>query len=421
MKRDLKPVVLLQPPGVVRTFTRSKSIYPPIGLCQLAAVDRNDLISVFDAEGELLNDEQTRSILRTSGCQILGLSATSYTLDFVEKWAFFAKEIGAQVIVGGPHASLAPQDVFLKCPSVDVVVRGEGEMIINELVEHLLGIREHDLPGVCLKRDEMLYISKEILKVTDFDSLPFPRMDGLPIKNYWCPDAKQSPMITLMTSRGCPHSCAFCSSPAMMGRKVRRWSIEQIMQQLHYLYYELGVREISFVDDVFTINPKVTNELCQAIIDSGMKFTWFCNARADQINPEMARLMKQAGCHQVYLGFESGDQRVLDAIDKKATVERLKLGAQILKQAGISRSIGFVFGLPGETDESIELSIQLAKELKPERLQFTRFTPLVGSPLELYKTEGKGFHSKQRDQVGRWIRKAYKACKNSEHWGQESW
>jgi radical SAM superfamily enzyme YgiQ (UPF0313 family) len=294
-------------------------------------------------------------------------------------------------------------------------------MIINELVEHLLGIREHDLPGVCLKRDEMLYISKEILKVTDFDSLPFPRMDGLPIKNYWCPDAKQSPMITLMTSRGCPHSCAFCSSPAMMGRKVRRWSIEQIMQQLHYLYYELGVREISFVDDVFTINPKVTNELCQAIIDSGMKFTWFCNARADQINPEMARLMKQAGCHQVYLGFESGDQRVLDAIDKKATVERLKLGAQILKQAGISRSIGFVFGLPGETDESIELSIQLAKELKPERLQFTRFTPLVGSPLELYKTEGKGFHSKQRDQVGRWIRKAYKACKNSEHWGQESW
>ena len=136
MKRDLKPVVLLQPPGVVRKFTRSKSIYPPIGLCQLAAVDRNNLISVFDAEGELLDNKQTRAILRKSGCRILGLSATSYTLDYVEKWASFAKEIGAHVIVGGPHATLAPQDVFLKCPSVDVIVRGEGELIINELVEH---------------------------------------------------------------------------------------------------------------------------------------------------------------------------------------------------------------------------------------------------------------------------------------------
>ena len=421
MKRDLKPVILLQPPGIVKEFTRSKSIYPPIGLCQLAAVDRNNLISVFDAEGELLDDAQTKVILSNSGCKILGLSATSYTLEYVEKWAHFGKEIGAQVIVGGPHASLAPSDIFLKCPSVDMVVRGEGEIIINELVEHLLGIREHDLPGVCMKRNEEVVISDEILKVTNFDSLPFPKMDGLPITNYRCPDAKQLPMITLMTSRGCPHSCAFCSSPTMMGKKVRRWSIEQIMQQLHYLYYELGVREISFVDDVFTINPKVTTDLCKAIIDSEMKFTWFCNARADQIDPEMARLMKLAGCHQVYLGFESGDQRILDAISKKATVEKLKQGAQILKEAGISRSIGFVFGLPGENDESIDLSIQLAQELKPDRLQFTRFTPLVGSPLEHYKTKGNGFHSKNKDQVGLWIDKAYDACKNDESWGRESW
>jgi radical SAM superfamily enzyme YgiQ (UPF0313 family) len=132
------------------------------------------------------------------------------------------------------------------------------------------------------------------------------------------------------------------------------------------------------------------------------------------------RAMKRAGCHQAYLGFESGSQVVLDNIHKGTTVERLVQGANTLKKYSIKRSIGFVLGLPGETDETVAMSIRLAQQLKPERLQFTRFTPLVGSPLEHYRFEQNGFHNQADDKVGQWIQYAYQECQ-SNTWGKESW
>jgi len=417
-----KPVILLQPPNLCKTFTRSGSIYPPLGLCQLAAVDRNNLIQVFDAEGEGLNKEETKITLREIKPKVLGLTVTSFTLDIVEEWAAFAKSINAIVIVGGPHASLAPNDVFDKCPSVDFIVRGEGEVIINELIDSVLSGKSNlNLKGVCERlSSDNYYIAVEILKVIDFSFLPFPVLKNLPINNYNCPDAKNKPMVTMMTMRGCPYTCEFCSSPAVMGKVLRGWDISQVINELKYLVFELGIKEISFVDDVFTINSKRTIELCSEIVKNQLDISWFCNARADHIIPEIAQAMKQAGCHQTYLGFESGSQIILDNIKKRTKVERLVKGAETLKEHGINRSIGFVIGLPGETDETVNLSIELAKRLKPERLQFTRFTPLVGSPLANYQFNLNGFHQKGDDQVGKWIKKAYAECEN-ENWGKESW
>ena len=414
-------VILLQPPNLCKTFTRSASVYPPLGLCQIAAVDRNNVIEVFDAEGEGLNIEETEKRLKGKKPKIVGLSATSFTLDIVEKWAKFAKSIGAIVIVGGPHPSLSPENTFDKCPSVNYIVRGEGEVVINELIELVLqNKRNLNLRGVCEKIEGKYHIANEILKVEDFQNLPFPNLTELPIKNYWCPDSKNSPMITMMTTRGCPYKCGFCSSPAVMGKKIRGWSIEQVIKELKYLHFELGINEISFVDDVFTINRKRTIKLCQEIIKNQIKITWFCNARADHIDQEMAQVMKEAGCHQTYLGFESGSQIILDNVNKGTTVQRLTEGAKILKENSINRSVGFVLGLPGETDETVQQSIELAKELKPERLQFTRFTPLIGSPLENYTYEQNGFHTKGEDKIGKWVTLAYESCNNN-IWGKESW
>jgi anaerobic magnesium-protoporphyrin IX monomethyl ester cyclase len=421
MKSKNKPVVLLQPPNLCKTFTRSGSVYPPLGLCQLAAVDRNNLIQVFDAEGEGLTDEQTENLLKELQPTAVGLSATSFTLEIIEKWAKFCKTINAKVIVGGPHPSLSPLNTFEKCPSIDFIVRGEGEVVINELIEMILTENfDRQLSGVCSRSGNDLHIDNEILKVNDFSKLPFPDLSNMPIHNYWCPDAINRPMVTMMTTRGCPYRCEFCSSPAVMGKKIRGWSVAQVIEELEYLHFDLGVKEISFVDDVFTINRKRTVELCNKIIESQIKITWFCNARADHINEEVAGVMKKAGCHQAYLGFESGSQKILDIIRKGTTVARLTLGSNILKSYGISRSIGFVLGLPGETDETVSQSIELAKKLRPDRLQFTRFTPLVGSPLEGFKMEENGFHKKGDDQVGTWIKKAYQECQG-DTWGKESW
>lgn len=414
-----KPVVLLQPPGLCKTFTRSGSVYPPLGLCQLKAVDCYDLMQVIDAEGLGFSDEQTQQLIKKMQPQIVGLTATSFTLDIVEKWAKFCKTQNAIVIVGGPHARLDPVGIFKSCPSADIVVRGEGECIINELILQILNQKmDKSLPGVCYRNKR--HIDSKILKVDDFSKIPFPVMNFLPIANYWCPDALNRPMLTMMTTRGCPYICAFCSSPAVMGKKVRGWSVEQVINELKYLYFELNIKEISFVDDVFTINRKRTLQLCNEMVKNQIRITWFCNARADHIDEEIAKSLQQAGCHQVYLGFESGSQSILDNINKRATIEKLINGAVILKKYGINRSIGFVIGLPGETDDTVTQSIKLAQQIKPERLQFTRFTPLVGSPLENFKFENNGFHTLAEDQVGLWIKRAYEECK-AVSWGKESW
>lgn len=416
-------VVLLQPPGTCRAFTRSGSSYPPLGLCQLAATVPPEEVVVLDADGLRWDEPQTLAAVERLRPRLIGLTVNSYTLELVEQYAAQLVARRIPVIVGGPHASLAPVDVFSRCPSVQYVARGEGEVLFPELVrrirrdESLLG-----LPGLCMRGEgASLHLAPEILQVQDFAALPFPRLTGLPVQSYWCPDAKERPMTTLMTTRGCPHRCDFCSSPAVMGRKVRGPTVAAVVDELERLAREHGIREISFVDDVFTINARRTLALCQAMVERGLTLSWFCNARADQVTPQLAEAMARAGCHQVYLGFESGSQAILDRIHKGATVEQLERGAALLKAVGIARSVGFVLGLPGETDETIAASIQLAQRVRPERLQFTRFTPLVGSPLENFKPQSlAGFHKRGADPVGTWIERAYQACRDS-GWGHESW
>lgn len=416
-------VVLVQPPGACKTFTRSRSVYPPLGLCQVAAAVPEDQVVVLDADGLGLDDAQAQAAILALQPLLVGFTVTSYTLELIEKFAAPLRTSGIAGIAGGPHASLAPLDVLSRCPSIDYVVRGEGEAIFPELCvrlrqqQSLIG-----LEGLCARNPAgAAHLHPSILQVQDFAALPFPRLQGLPIASYFCPDAKQRPMVTMMTTRGCPHRCGFCSSPAVMGRKVRGPAVPAVLDELSRLVDEHGVREISFVDDVFTINPRRTLALCRGMSERGLNLSWFCNARADQISPEMAEAMARAGCHQVYLGFESGSQDILDRVQKGATVEELERGAQLLRAAGIARSVGFVIGLPGESEETVAASIRLAQRVKPERLQFTRFTPLVGSPLANFRQEGnRGFHQRGRDLIGEWISRAYDACAGAE-WGKESW
>jgi len=239
-------------------------------------------------------------------------------------------------------------------------------------------------------------------------------------------------MIGFMTQRGCPMRCGFCSTPTLHGKKVRGWSVEQILNELEYEYYKYNIREITFFDDVFTLSPKRTKQICQGIIDRKLKISWFCNARADMLNEDVCKIMKEAGCHLVYLGFESGSNTILKNIQKGCKVDRLLYGASLLKKCGIDRSIGFVIGLPGETDETIQQTIEVAKTVKPERLQFTRWTPLAGSPLvenninntnDIYDTLQFSFHNqKLDDKISKWIKLCYQECDYSHQgWAKQSW
>lgn len=413
-------IVLLQPPGTCRDFTRSGSIYPPLGLLQLQAT-APDLSVVVDADGLGWGHEETVERVAAERPAAVGLTVTSFTLDRVERMAREFSARGVPVLVGGPHASLAPEDTLSRCPNVRWLVRGEGEVVFPELAARLVSGRSpRGLAGVCGREGADVFIDHTILQVPDLAALAPPSYDGLPIEAYWCPDALNRPMVTMITSRGCPHRCAFCSSPALLGRKVRFRPIDQVLADLIELTERHGVREVSFVDDVFTIKRERLLALCDAIVSRGLRFTWFCNARADQVTEEVAAAMRAAGCHQVYLGFESGDQTILNGVSKGTTLERLEHGAELLRAHGIGRSVGFVIGLPGETDDTVAATIAMAKRVKPERVQFTRFTPLVGSPLASSPSSSVGFHGQGDDRVAQWIGTCYAAVAGEE-WGHESW
>lgn len=411
-------ITLLQPPGTCADYTRSGSKYPPLGLCLLAAACPDQAI-VLDAEGEGLTDAEIEDRLKRSGAVAVGMTVTSFTLELAERWASRCKQLGLQVIAGGPHATLRPRDLLTRCPSVDILVRGDGEEVFPELVKRIRnGEAVDEVPGVVTRATKN---DGEVLRVGDLDEMPLPSFEGLPIQAYRCPDSRRAPMVTFITSKGCPFSCAFCASSELFGRKVRTWSVPRVIEKLEELVHVRGVREVSFVDDGFTVNPRRAFDLCTQMIERRLDLSWFCNVRADQVTPELARVMARAGCHQAYLGLESGSQRILDGVGKGSTVEQMERGARALAEAGIHRSAGFVVGLPGEDESSVDATIAMANRIRPQRIQFTRWTPLPGSRLEGASGAGaNGFHDSGEDQVASWMEHCYAECRG-DGWGARSW
>nr|WP_243448486.1 radical SAM protein [Candidatus Thiosymbion oneisti] len=404
--------MLIQPPGLCSDFTRNGSLYPPLGLLQIAANTKNHLVEVLDADGLRWDNETTKNYIADFHPDVVGLSSTAYTLEMVKEWADISKSAGAIVVVGGPQATVDPVGVFNVTSSIDYVFRGEAEQHFQFFLDSLEQKKDHIISGISQRRKNELSIDPLIHQISELSDITMSRYGKMPIGNYWCPDSTASPMVTIATTRGCPHKCGFCSSPIVSGRKIRRFSINEIISTIEYVSTKHGVRQFSFVDDVLTINRKHLFQLCASLKKISLDISFFGNARADQIDEEIATSLKSAGCHQLYLGFESGSQDILDSVSKGTSIEKLVYGAEVLRKAGIGRSIGFIIGLPGESEETVRKSIQLAKRIKPERLQFTKFTPLPGSPLANKKlsTNHGGFHGKTYDQIDRWVDMAYAEC-----------
>lgn len=416
----MSDLLFFKPANTASNFTRSGSIYPPLGLCQLAAMFPREQVMVMDAEAEALDDQVAQARIESISPKIAMMTASSFTLDIVEQWASWFKYRDIPVIVGGPHPTLLPEDFFRRCPSVDLAVRGEAELVLPSLVGSIFDSRPPESDDCCLRLPSgELHISKTH-RVRDFSSLPFPSFSELDMTKYWCPDARLKPLATMMTARGCNQHCTFCSTPAIAGRKPRGWSPEQVVEELWHLC-QSGIREVSFLDDGFTSDRQRAISICHGILKAGIGLSWFCNARADCLDDELVRTLADAGCHQIYLGLESGSEEILRKIQKRLTVDQMKRGTALLRRYGIGVSAGFVIGFPGETRETVDQTISLAWNLKPDRIQFSRFLPLPGSTLcKTFKNYAPtSFHDRGQDQTGQWIDEAYRQCCTS-LWGQPS-
>ncbi len=356
---------------------------PPLGLAILAAIAENS-----GAETQLIDGnvtELTPTVLgeRLTGSDIVCMSAMTSNLN-----ASFAlaKEIKTvipetKIVFGGPHASILPKETLKECPSIDIVVKGEGEETFAELLSSKCN-RLEKIKGICFRKGKKIIETPDSAPIKDLDSLPYPAYHLLPIRKYrpFPPHGRRLPFMTMLTSRGCPFRCIYCSKP-VFGSTFRSQNPKRVLQEISFLKEKFGIKEIMFYDDSFTLDQKRVEEICRLMIENRMDIPWSCETRVNLVNPKLLMLMKKAGCYMVSFGVESGSQKILENLKKDITVEQIENAFVETKKAGIKTVAYFMLGSPGETQETINQTIEFSKKIGADFAQFSVCTPLPGSEL----------------------------------------
>jgi anaerobic magnesium-protoporphyrin IX monomethyl ester cyclase len=427
--RRMIEVVLINP------AQSTKYSQPPMGLALIAAVLEKGGYQVNVLDANLLKLKPYDVAPLVHNADIIGLTAMTPTINAAKAIAQHLKKAKPDltIILGGAHATLLPEETLVTTPEIDIIVRGEGEETIIKLLQAL----EHkkslcEIPGISYKKDGGVVNNPTRSKNIDLDSLPFLAYHLLPWRRYkpHPPHGRAFPFAAIITSRGCPHRCSYCSKP-IFGNKFRGQSPERVVEEIAYYRRRFGIREIAFYDDVFTLDKRRAYAIADEIIKRGLRIYWTCETRVNLVDKELLRHMKHAGCYSIAYGIESGSAEIIDTLNKDITLEEAKEAVRLSREVGL-RAIGyFMIGSPGESPETIRQTIQFAKKLKLDFAQFSITTPFPGAKLYnlylnsrksdnipwenfLYTDTGKGvtpvFESSllNRDDIQYWIRRAYK-------------
>jgi len=384
----------------------------PLGLAYLAAMleRAGHTVRIYDAVAE---DESLETVLDqalSAGRPYDLVGVTAVTPLIKEAWAVaaLAKQRGAATVLGGPHPTILP-DESLAHPEVDMVVRGEGEEAIVEIAEALESSKFQvpssksfaGILGLSYKneRGQIVHNPARPLR-TDLDSLPFPAHHLFQVERYSnlqpLTDGQQKNprAFTIMTSRGCPYSCIYCSK-AVEGKVWRPRSVASVVAEWRWLTEDMRATEIGVADDVFNIRLDRAKDICQALIAERLtKVPWITihGIRADHTDLELFQLMKRSGCRRVGFGVESGNQRVLDGLKKHQSIDDVRTAFRLARQAGLQTMGFFMFGLPGENEAAMDDTIRLALELDPDMANFMITSPFPGTELyDLVLREGRLF------------------------------
>ncbi|MGC8777507.1 MAG: B12-binding domain-containing radical SAM protein [Candidatus Caldatribacteriaceae bacterium] len=370
-------VLLLYPP--------SQGIYnliglklPPLGLAYLASSARkHHEVHILD-----LQVESSKNLdKRLERYDIIGITSLTNTIHSALRIAGQAKAKKRFVVMGGYHPTFRDEEL-LRSGLVDVIVRGEGEETFLELLDHLENHRPlANIPGISFLKDGQLVRTISRTPPPSLDLLPFPAWDLLNLPKYWMTQIEGEPLLNVVTSRGCPFGCTFCASSRFAGRRWRARSPENVFQELERIYFDLGYRAIAFLDDNFTLSPERVERLCAKIEQARMKIKWWCFSRADTIakNELTIEKMVRAGLRMVYLGLESVEKSVLDEYRKNLTLEATWKAIEILRKYGVRIWGSFILGSLKDTRATIKKTIEFAKNINPDIVQFSVLTPFPGT------------------------------------------
>jgi len=302
------------------------------------------------------------------------------------------------VVVGGPHISSMGSETMERFREFDYAVVGEGEKVLMDLLEALdTGTDLWGVPGIIFRRGPFVQVTSGNPVNKSLDDLPFPAWDLLPDFPQAYPpaiyDFPRGPVATIAASRGCPFHCKFCDT-STFGASVRHYSPQKVFEMMRHLHDAYGVRHIMFVDDLFLASRQRVTELCNLLLDSGLKMTWTCTARVDTVKPDVLKLMQQAGCWEISFGLETGSDELLQKMDKAARVEKSELAVGWTADAGIRTKGLFMLGYPGENADTITATKDFVRRIPMTIMNLTKFTPYPGSPIyrDLYGTNIREDH-----------------------------
>jgi radical SAM superfamily enzyme YgiQ (UPF0313 family) len=360
---------------------------PPLGIAYIASYIRkfgNHEVRIHDDLLLRSNDTGLIRAVKEFSPEVVGISgqATPSVYD-VYHTARIVKRISpnALVVAGGAHVTFEDKQVLSDCPEIDVIVRGEGELTMERLLEEYAGNSDFaNVPGITYRLGGSIERNADAPFVKDLDSLPFPAYDLLDLPRYFVADHR---VATMVTSRGCPYNCIFCSSSRIVGKTWRGRTPNNVVEEVRLLEEKYGVQEIEFLDDLFTFDCGRVRRICELLQEKHSNVKWTCSTRADILarHPEMVGWLKSGGCSTTYIGAESGSQRVLNMIRKGISLDQVKKSVKLVKDAGIHLVLSFVLGIPHETTREVSATINMACKLDPDIAQFTVCTPYPGTPL----------------------------------------
>lgn len=360
--------------------------YAPLGILYVSAyLERKGFSNeVFDTTFSTM--QKMRDYLLEFKPDVIAIYVNLMTkLNVLEIIKFIKSNLNqAKIVLGGPEIRYNAND-FLNF-GADYLVIGEGEETSLELMIALNEKRYDDIkniPGLGFKnQNNEIVFTTEREKLKEVDSLPFPGRDKINLQLYlnaW-KERHGENAISISTMRGCPYTCKWCSR-AVYGLSYRRRSPENVCDELELIHKEYNPDTLWFVDDVFTISHKWLNEFNETLKQRNLKIKFECITRADRMNEEVIRLLKDAGCFRVWIGAESGSQKVIDLMDRRVDVDQVREMIKLAQKYKIQAGTFIMLGYPGETEDDIEETIKHLKESNPEYFTITVAYPIKGTEL----------------------------------------
>ena len=376
------------PHRVKRGKLFSRKIFPkyPLYLLYAAAVlEKADFkVTVIDAAERDYSIQQTINIIKNL-YPVPILAAIEISSPSMDQDMLFAKRLKeslpTHVTLLGPHATVYYDEIMKDYSFVDSAIRGDFIIPLTGLA-HLLR-NNSDLSGakgVTYSKNGQITLNEDMPAINDLDSLPYPARHLLDPHRYLMGHYTYEPQLLMVTSMGCPYQCIFCLWPKVLyKRKVVFHSPENIVKEMLFLKEKYGAREIYFDDDCFNVSIPRVMDVCREIIKNKVNIPWITEMRCNNVSYEMLKTMRKAGCIKVLYGVESGNQIILDKSKKNITLKQIQNAFSLTRKAGIKSHATFMFGLPGETPQTIKETMSLAKKLNPDTIQCSIALPYPGT------------------------------------------